>query len=368
MAKNKGGIVMKKVKKVITNMICIVIIIICGGIIWVGIQVGSQHHGSLSSWIRQRQRERNQIVREKEPSGTIAIPHEIIEGVHFGENGENYCLLVKILARNYEWIDEEYMWVKSASLRINAKYIVGYHRIEYDSREWIEKATYEDRIKNFVLYITRTDGEEIQTKEIDLQKVFEKTQYFPNVIRRVIERNGKSYVELNVVSRSGSKEGKNVLFDLEKETVIENKAMFFEHSIKGIYISELSEHNIAFIDISTGNGMFSHYSVENLLQSSLVHKYPEIRELIERNEIVEMNDGDYMGAIVYFEKVEDPDEIIRLFEKEGVDPFENAELEERDTKDGKRHKINSFEDFLEWYDFSESQKEEVEMLLAESEE
>ena len=60
---------------------------------------------------------------------------------------------------------------------------------------------------------------------------------------------------------------------------------------------------------------------------------------------------------------------MRLFEKEGVDPFENAELSEKDSKDGKRHKINSFEDFLKWYDFSEREKEEVEMLLGkESEE
>ena len=355
---------MEKVKKMVTNIICIVIIIMCGGIIWIVGQIESRGRVSLPSWIHQWKTE--PIVEE--PVGQVRIQDEIVEGVHFGESGENYCLVYKLAesaSLEYEWIDGEYMDTTFADTTFSAKYIVRYHQITYYSREL--EMPYEERLKSFILYVTPTDGEEIQTKEIDMLKVFEKLRlpYLPFSTGEVVEREGKNYVELRVEPRMGNEGVKRVLFGLEEERVIEDKSMLFEHSVRGRYIREVSKYSLASIDIQTGSGRFSYSPVEDLLQSRLAKEYPEIRELVER---IERNEGERILVGLYFKNVDDPDEIMRLFEKEGVDPFENTELREKASKDGKRHKINSFEDFLKWYDFSENQKEEVEMLLGESEE
>ena len=319
-----------------------------------------QRNENGSQWFHIETAETDSIVRG-ERAGKITKPFEIVEGVHFGENGENYALLYKrVNQAEYEMINGEYMSLTLDILKLNAKYIVSSDSIMYYSRG--DERLYEERLEKFVLCVTPTDGEEIQTKEIDMLKAFEELPYLPRNIGRVVKRNGKHYIQFAVVYRLDDEIG-FVLFDLEEETVIEDRTMLFYDSVKAIYISEISKYSRAFIDTHTGNSVFSYSPVEDLLQSMLVKEYPEIIELIERNE------GEYTGIDLYFEKVEDPDEIMRLFEKEGVDPFENAELSEKDSKDGKRHKINSFEDFLKWYDFSEREKEEVEMLLGkESEE
>ena len=354
---------MEKVKKVITNIICIVIILICVGIIWVGIQIKSQHNGSLSSWIQQWKT--NPIVRE-EPLGLVRIPNEIIAGIHFGEREENYCLVYKVAESallDGDWVDGEYMNMTTESLSFNAKYIVGHYRMVYYS--WGLEMSYEEMFKSFILYVTPTNGEEIKTKEIDMLKVFEGLPYRPINKGQVVERNGKNYVEIGVESRIGDDEVRRVLFDLEEGTVIEDKSMLFEYSVKGRYISIVSENSLASIDIHTGNSLVTYSQVEELLQSRLAKEHPEIKGLIES---IERNEGERILVECYFEKIDDPDEIMKLFEKEGVDPYENTELGKKVTKDGKRHKINSFEDFLKWYDFSESQKEEVEMLLGKDDE
>ena len=341
MAKLKRGRVMKKTKKVIIGITIIVSILI-------GARITMKT---------------NPTDEAEEPSGIMRIPNEIIEGVHFGENGENYCLLYKRkIPLDYEWVDGEYLEVTTAGLDVNAKYIVSHQSIRYESKEWREKATFEERIKKYVLYIRSIDGEGAQTKEIDMQKVFANSLYFIIGRRGIVERKGKYYAELVVQSRVDNDEWNLVLFDLEEEIVIDEHSMFFRDSVKATYIYEVGEYSIPFIDVYTGNGTFTYSSVEELYQSRLAKEYPEIRELIERNE------GEDILVTLYFEKVEDPDEIMRLFEKEGVNPFENTELGERASKDGKRHKINSFEDFLKWYDAPEDQKEEVEMLLGKGEE
>ena len=347
---------MEKVKQVIIYItgVTVMVTIIIGSLIL----IDSMRE---RDWLKIPKKETRPI---EEPLGLVRMPDEIIEGIHFGERGENYCLVYKVaesVLLDGDWVDGEYMNMTTSTTNFNNKFIVGYYQILYDSR--VLKEAYEERLKSFILYVTPIDGEEIQTREIDMLKVFEELPYLPFSIGQVVERNGKNYVELRVEPRIGDEGGKRVLFDLEEEIVIVDKSMLFRDSVKSTYISEIGEYGIiAYIDIQTKGSLFFYYPAEELLQSRLAKKYPEIRELLES---IERKEGERILVEFYFEKIDDPDEIIRLFEKEGVDPFENAELKERDTKDGKRHKINSFEDFLEWYDFSESQKEEVEMLLGE---